>query len=110
VFSLAFSLNGTKLVTGSEDKLVRIWDSQTWKLSRRLRGHKDKVLSVAIHQNKLISAGSGDHTIRIRDMRTGNTVSSLKADKYWNTVTVSSDGKDLAAGSSDGTVMLWEIK
>ena len=108
--SLTFTANGIKLIISGEDKLVRVWNTQGWKLDRQLEGHTDRVLSVVVYQDKIISAGSGDHTIRIWEMGTGKTACVIKADEYWNAVAISPDGKTIAAGSADGTVMLWEIK
>ena len=41
--SAAFSPDGTRIVTASDDKTARIWDAATGKEIAVLRGHDDSV-------------------------------------------------------------------
>jgi WD40 repeat protein len=54
VNALAWSPDGTRLATGSDDETVRIWSVETGKQTARLRGHADEVAGVAW-------APDGDH-------------------------------------------------
>src|SRR5687768_13543004 len=47
VNSIAFSPDGTRLVSGSEDKTVRVWDLATGKEQHRFVGHTRPVNEVA---------------------------------------------------------------
>jgi WD40 repeat protein len=78
VLSVAFSPDGKRVVSGSEDKTIRIWDAQTGHpVLEPLEGHTDLVLSVAFSPDgKRVVSGSGsdDKTIRIWDAQTGHPV------------------------------------
>ncbi|KAG9092785.1 hypothetical protein FRC07_011588, partial [Ceratobasidium sp. 392] len=69
VYSVAYSPDGTRIVSGSFDRTIRIWDAQTGQMiGRPLEGHKDSVNSVAYSPDGLrIISGSSDKTIRIWD-------------------------------------------
>lgn len=48
VWSVAFSPDGTRIVSGSSDKTLRLWDATSGQsIGAPLRGHEDWVLSVA---------------------------------------------------------------
>ena len=47
VYSVAFSPSGERVVSGSMDKTVRIWDAATGQLQRELQGHSSFVRSAA---------------------------------------------------------------
>jgi WD40 repeat protein len=47
VRSVAFSSDGTRIVSGSDDKSVRVWDASTGAELKKLNGHTDYVWSVA---------------------------------------------------------------
>jgi eukaryotic-like serine/threonine-protein kinase len=47
VLAMAFSPDGSKVVTGSNDRLARIWDAATGRVLRVLTGHTDVVEQVA---------------------------------------------------------------
>ena len=73
VGSVSFSPNGKRIVSGSDDNTVKIWDAETGKLIRSLTGHSDSVRSVSFNPNGTrIVSGSFDNTIIIWDAKTGN--------------------------------------
>jgi WD40 repeat protein len=58
---------GTSYVaTGSNDGLVRIWDSRSGECVRTFRGHSENIQSLSLSANReyLVSA-SMDHTARV---------------------------------------------
>jgi len=79
VTSVAFSHDGKRVVSGSDDNTVRIWDAETGQtVSGPFEGHTNAVTSVAFsHDGKRVVSGSDDHAVRIWDAETGQTVSGL---------------------------------
>ncbi|KAG2036722.1 hypothetical protein BDR03DRAFT_898125 [Suillus americanus] len=69
VNSVSFSPDGTRIVTGSLDKTVRLWDAGTGEpVGEPLRGHTDSVNSVSFSPDGTrIVTGSEDNTVRIWD-------------------------------------------
>jgi WD40 repeat protein len=64
--SVAFSRNGSQLVSGSYDKTVRLWSVASGKLLKILEGHLDYVRCIAFHPNgKQVASVSLDKTARI---------------------------------------------
>jgi WD40 repeat protein len=73
---VVFSPDGKRVVSGSGDKTIRIWDAQTGNpVSQPWEGHTDQVWSVAFSPNgKRVVSGSSDKTIYIWDAQTSNPV------------------------------------
>lgn len=46
VLGISYSRDGSRLVTGSEDKFARIWDTSSGTLLKTLNGHSGKILAV----------------------------------------------------------------
>ena len=67
--SAAFSPDGKRIVTASEDKTARLWDAETGKqIGEPLKGHTDSVLSAAFSPDgKRIVTASDDKTARLWD-------------------------------------------
>ncbi len=58
------------LVTGSQDKTVRLWDITAGKLTNTLQGHTNTVRCLHFDQDKIIS-GSDDGTCKIYNLVAG---------------------------------------
>ncbi|MEE0948249.1 MAG: hypothetical protein U0L53_05940 [Bacteroidales bacterium] len=66
VNSVAYSPDGTKIISGSRDNIIKIWDANTGQCLKILEGHSWDVRSVAFSPDgKRIISGSWDKTIKI---------------------------------------------
>lgn len=109
VSSLALSSDNTKLVSGSWDKTIRLWDLPTNKCQKIFTGHTKDILSVAFSSDeRLIFSGAMDNTLKY-----WNTQGDLKYDNNQFGGWVSSilnikKGKQnyIAVGSWDSTVKI----
>jgi len=125
VWTLAFATDGRQLVTAGEDKVIRVWDWQSGKVVRTIRGqigsgHEGKVFALALSPNgRWLAVGGwlstpgerGSTSIRLYDFASGRLTATLKGHK--NGVfglAFSSDGKHLISGSFDLTAMLWDVE
>ena len=64
VNSVAFSQDGSRVVSGSDDSIVRIWNATTGEVEVDLRGHTGSVTSVAFSKDdSRVVSGSHDNTI-----------------------------------------------
>ncbi|CCA76182.1 hypothetical protein PIIN_10175, partial [Serendipita indica DSM 11827] len=66
---VAFSPNGSRIVSGSADKTIRVWDADTGQsLGRPLEGHQGVVSSLAFSPDgSQIVSGSSDQMLRLWD-------------------------------------------
>jgi WD40 repeat protein len=79
VTSIAFSLDGKVVMSGSYDKTVRLWDAVTGAPLQTLEGHSDWVTSVAFSPDgKVVVSGSDDNIVRLWDAVTGAPLQMLK--------------------------------
>ena len=67
MISVAYSPDGSYIISGSNDRTIRIWDAKTGaSVGKPLEGHTDSVRSVAYSSNgQRIVSGSSDGTIRV---------------------------------------------
>jgi len=76
--SVAFSPDGTRLVSGSWDHTLRLWDVKSGALIRVLKGHGDAVhTAVFSPDGRAIVSGSADKTVRLWNAGTGALVKEL---------------------------------
>ncbi|RYP19440.1 hypothetical protein DL765_003341 [Monosporascus sp. GIB2] len=106
VSSVAFSPDGSRLASGSEDCTVRVWDAATGACLSTLEDHGDWVNSVAFSPDgSRLASGSHDDTVKIWDAATGACLSTLEGHRrYVTSAAFSPDGNYLI--TSAGTIPL----
>jgi len=110
VNSVAFSPGGNRIVSGSFDESVRVWDALMAVELSSLNGHTDQVNSVAFSPDgTCIVSGSFDQSVQVWDVLTGVGLANLKghADEV-NTV-FSPDGNCIASGLDNTSTPAWNI-
>ena len=69
VYSVAFSPDGTRIVSGSSDKSVRVWNALTGAEMNVLNDHTKAVNSVAFAPDGTrIASGSSDKSVQLSDV------------------------------------------
>ena len=106
---MAFSPDGTRIVSGSDDKTLRLWDAKSGQpIGAPLQGHEDAVSSVAFSPDGTrIVSGSDDKTLRLWDARSGEVLSVLELDSSVWTVAWHDDS--VAAGEEKGVVQVFRV-
>jgi WD40 repeat protein len=113
VWSLAFTRNENRLVSGAQDGDIRIWDAATGKSELAIKSHKWGVLSFALSQDdKAVLSGGYDGTVRLHELATAKQLWRFDIGRppeesklfrvFVPQVGISSDGQSAVAFSWDG--------
>jgi WD40 repeat protein len=109
-YDLAFSPDGERLASASQDNTVRIWNVATGETLKVLKGHDSLVHGVAWSPDgKFVVSGSYDKTARIWSVASGAAVATMRESQGGiNTVGWRPDGKVIATGSTDKAIRLYD--
>ena len=96
--------DGTRIVSGSYDNTLKIWDAQTGKeFLSPSRDTYPSSLAYSPDGTRIVS-GSDDWTLKVWDAQTGQNPPLLKGHTWWVlSVAFSPDGKRIVSGSYDDT-------
>lgn len=110
--SLAFSLDGTLLVSGSDDKTANLWDIQTGGVIRTFCDDTSIVLVASISPDSTaIALGTSNGAIRLWGVRSGKCHSNGAGHGSAVTAIIFSpiDSRHLIWSSRDGTIRRWDV-
>lgn len=97
ITALAFSPDGQRLATGSDDSTVRIWDLATGQEQLTLGGQQKIITAVAFSpEGGRLAFGSADGKFVVADANTGKAVYSRDFHQWVDAVAFSPDGQYLA--------------
>ncbi|MDP2787072.1 MAG: caspase family protein [Pseudomonadota bacterium] len=110
IYAVAFSPDGSRVLTGSVDKTAVLRDAQignalrTWKLG----GY---VMAVAFSPDgRRVLTGSWDKTAVLWDVQTGDSLHTWQHGDRVVAVAFSPDGRRVLTGSWDKTAVLWDVQ
>src|SRR5262249_14181938 len=116
---VAFSSDSKRIVSGSDDATVRVWDARTGGLKLTLGKHSGSVIAVAFSPDgETIAAGTGRwvqkekmhlaREVKVWDARTGQEKRSLEGHTGGVGAVAFSTGTRLASVGSDETIKVWD--
>lgn len=105
----AVAIKGDLIVTGSEDKTLKVWNRDTGEPPKTLIGHTAAITAVEITDKYIISS-SQDSTIKFWNRATGELQNTLKGHTAAvDAIALSKDGTILVSGSGDDTIKVWDL-
>ncbi|KAJ1815557.1 hypothetical protein LPJ75_002328, partial [Coemansia sp. RSA 2598] len=79
-YCVLFDRTGRRMITGSDDFLIKIWCTRTGYLIKTFKGHQGMVSDIALNvENTLLASASTDGSVRIWNLKTGEPRAVLVA-------------------------------
>jgi len=113
VLAVAFSPNGTRVLTGSADGTARLWSATSGEALGVPMRHEDSVVEVTFSPDgALVLTGSGDGAAQLWSATSGKRtlVAPMRHDDWVRAVAFSPDGMLVLTGSEDSTARLWNVR
>lgn len=105
------SSDDSRIISGSDDTSIKIWDVASGVCIQTLDGHKRPVTSVCISSDTCyVASGSSDNTVKVWDVASGRCLHTLIGHtNNVNSVYISWDGRYVLSGAYDKTMRLWDL-
>jgi WD40 repeat protein len=116
VHAVAFSPKADRLVSGSLDGTLRLWDLTTGKELRQFAGVTDQIRSVdySVDGKQILSGHFGpksEFLVRLWDAYAGKEIRKLKGhEKDVTAVFFHPDGKTAVSTGMDGAAIVWKLE
>lgn len=109
---LAFSADGKRLLSGSDDKTIRLWDVPSGREVLRFSRHTAGITALAfVAGTSHFASASKDQTVRLWDLKSGLEIEAfLPSAGNVLDIAVSADGKRLASAHFDTILRVWSLE
>lgn len=109
VYSVAFSPDGTALLSASVDKTIRIWDVADGKQLLRLDDPQIVIDANFTRDGRFVVSGGNDQIVKVWSLETSSTVQTLEPHPgEVRCVVVSPDGHSLVSVGTKATARYWK--
>ena len=111
VWSLVWTSDQNKLLTGNDNGSITIFTTATWQQIAMLENHTDAVFALSLFQNdRLLASASYDNTARLWNLDTNLPVGPpLQHQDFVYRTAFSADGKFLATACDDRNAYVWDV-
>jgi hypothetical protein len=110
--NVAFTPDGKRLVTVSQDATARVWDVATGRETAKFTGHTEPVRGLALlpDNRRAVTAGWGG-AVRLWDLDTGKELQRFvgHVGDVWS-VACDAAGKLLITAGKDRTIRVWDVE
>jgi WD40 repeat protein len=112
IWTIDFSPDGKTIVSGGEDKMVKLWDIESGKLLHTMNGHSLTIWNIKFSPDgSKIASGSFDETLKIWESQSGDLLHTLTGhSQAIVSLAFSPDNTLLVSTSDDKTLKLWDTQ
>ncbi|KAF8408343.1 hypothetical protein HHK36_007492 [Tetracentron sinense] len=110
--SISFEYNSDILISGGQDRTIKMWDTNTGMLSRTLYGCLGSVLDLSItHDNKSVIAASSSNNLYVWDVGSGRVRHTLTGhtDKVCAVDVSKVSSRHVVSAAHDRTIKAWDL-
>jgi WD40 repeat protein len=106
------ALDGRRIISGSNDGTVKVWDLDAARVLVTLHGHTQGVRAcAAAPDGRRIISASDDGTLKIWDLGAGQVLATLKGHTQGvRACAVTPDGRYVVSGADDRTIRVWDLE
>ena len=94
----------TKLISCSDDKTIKIWSLESFKLLKELNGHSDRIICLKVLNNGHLLSGSVDQTIRLWTIDLGECLQIINFNGSVNLIETFNNNEMLIIGIGSGKI------
>ena len=116
VYCLIWDKTGQIVITGSDDKLIKMWEARTCRLVRTLRGHVNDIADLTVScDNRFLASAGTDCDIRIWWLHNGFPAlvlpghTNLISNILFSPCLTATLSHVLVSTGTDGTTRIWTI-
>ncbi|WP_260685317.1 WD40 repeat domain-containing protein [Rhizobium laguerreae] len=111
VSAVAFSLDDKLIISTSDDGTLRLWDSGSGRLIRRIENPATSARSISFTNTRVVMASTDAGVVAFWRVDTGELVGVLRPphDGWVSAAIMLPDGHRILSGSYDGTLKIWDL-
>jgi WD40 repeat protein len=106
---VAFSPDGSLVVSSSQDQIVKVWDVESGQCLTTLQDHTSHIRAVAFSPDRSLFASSDSGMIRLWNVQTGMYLRTMRSDRPYERMNIT-DVKGLTDAQKAVLTILGAIK
>ncbi|XP_039286276.1 WD repeat-containing protein 48 [Nilaparvata lugens] len=112
IYSLAMNPAGTVIVSGSTEKILRVWDPRTCAKQMKLIGHSDNVKALVVNRDGTqCLSGSSDGSIKLWSLGQQQCIQTIRAHHEGVWAILATEGfSHVISGGRDKKVVMTDLK